>query len=78
MHRADLVPTDAVAVTPSDTAPTALVGLYVGTTGDLALKGRSGTAVTFKSVPAGAIIPMQVLAVMSTNTTASNIVGFIA
>lgn len=60
-----------VAVTPSDTG---LVGpcmaLYVGVTGDVAVKySPGGASVVFKSVPVGAAI------VMSTGTTATNIVA---
>ena len=74
--RNDGLASDAVAVTPSDTSLTAFHGLYVGTTGDVAIKGSSGTSVTFTAVPAGSIIPI-VCRVMSTGTTASNIVGFV-
>jgi hypothetical protein len=72
----DYTPGDALAVTPSDSSAVDFYGLYVGTGGDLAVKGQGGQAVTFKNVPAGAVIPLRVLCVMSTNTTASNIVGF--
>jgi hypothetical protein len=77
-HRSDLIPSDAVAVTTSDTAANAFVGLYVGVAGDVAVKGASGTAVTFKNCPAGLIIPMATTLVMATNTTATNILGFLA
>ncbi len=80
-----------IAVTPSDTkdvtnatgdnARCYAKALYIGTTGDVAIvaagdNGNSGlgTAVTFKTVPVG-WFPVQVRRVMSTNTTASTIVG---
>lgn len=79
---ATLVPINAFAVTPSDSTVISAFGIYVGTTGDVAVMpsyqiGKPiPTAVTFVAVPAGSIIPLNVARVMSTNTTASNIVGF--
>lgn len=80
-----------LAVTPSDTkdvtnatgdnAPCYAKALYVGVTGDLAVVSArdtvgtpAGTAVTFKNVPVG-WFPVQVRRVMSTGTTASQIIG---
>lgn len=68
---------DAVAVTKSDSAlATACRAVWVGTTGDVALKfpGNS-TAVTFKNVPSGTLLPFAASHVMSTNTTASDFVA---
>jgi hypothetical protein len=77
-HNATLIPSHAEAVTPSDATIVGYVGVYIGTTGNVALVGRSGPAVTFAGVPAGTVIPMHVTQVLSTGTTASNIVGFLA
>ena len=66
---------DAFAVTPSDTTQLAANALYVGTTGNVAVVTEAGTTVTFSSVPAGAVLPVRVRQVLSTNTTASNIVA---
>jgi len=76
-HDFTLVPSDAVAVTPSDTARIHLVGLYIGTGGDIAVvPAREGAvAVTLAAVPAGSIIPLAIRQVLSTGTTASGIVG---
>ncbi len=74
-HDHTLVAGDAVAITPTDGASHNLVGIYVGTTGDVAVVTDRGTTVTFKTVPAGAIIPLAIRTVNATNTTASNIVG---
>lgn len=74
-----LTAADAVAVTKSDTTPVAFVGLYIGGTGDVAVKGlHSPVAVTFVAVPAGTILPINVTRVMSAGTTATSIVGFVA
>lgn len=75
--RSDLLASDAVAVTASDTVEVGYAGLYIGTTGDVTVKGASGVAVTFTAVPAGKILPIAVCYVMATDTTASDIVGFI-
>lgn len=66
----------AFAVTKSDATVLAAVrALYIGVTGDVAIMPRgSTTAVTFKAVPVG-ILPVQCTKVMSTNTTATDIVA---
>lgn len=75
--RNDGLASDGLAVTASDTTQVGFSGLYIGTGGDVAVKGIGGTAVTFKNVPAGTILPIVVNRVMSTNTTATDIVGFV-
>lgn len=74
----------AAAVTPHDTneLPFVTRGLYVGTTGNVAVvmaadgsASGAGTAVTFVGVPAGAVLRVRCRKVMSTGTTASNIVA---
>lgn len=68
--------TKGVAVTKSDATilePTR--ALYIGTTGDVAVVFvDGGAAVTLTAVAVG-ILPVQVTKVMSTNTSASNIVA---
>lgn len=54
------------------------VTVYVGTTGDVAVKDwLTGTSVTYKAVPAGSTVPVQVEMVLSTGTTAADMVGII-
>lgn len=71
----------AVAVSPSDSTDltTNSRALYVGGAGNLvvvmASESNAATIVTFPSVPAGTVLPIRVRRVMSTNTTASNIVA---
>jgi hypothetical protein len=67
----------AVAVTKSDTTDLGqTVALYVGGTGNLAVMMMGDTsAVTFMSVPAGTWLWLTVSKVMSTNTTATNVVA---
>lgn len=72
---------DAIAITKSDATeyvPTAsgyLDALYIGGAGDVAVMTAAGNTVTFAGAVAGSIIPIQCQKVMSTNTTATNIVG---
>lgn len=66
-----------MAVTPSDTARLASgpSRLYIGGAGNLALKNSSGATVLFVNVPAGTWFPVITDQVMSTATTATNIVA---
>ncbi len=79
---------DAASVTKSDTTILAITNaagdttnqpcraLYVGGAGDVAVRlWYSQHVVTFPSVPAGSILPIACDRVMSTNTTATNIVA---
>ena len=76
----------AAVVTPSDTAniPNVASGdgsgnngsvLYVGTKGNLKVMTVGGDEVTFTNIQDGSFIPVQVLRVFSTGTTASNIIA---
>jgi hypothetical protein len=47
----------------------------VGGTGDVAVTMADGTTALFASVPAGTILPIQVQQVLSTNTSATFMVG---
>lgn len=76
MLKSDYVPTDAVAVTPSDTTEgLGLVGFYVGVAGDVKVTTEKGTDVVFKACPAGLHIYLAVSKVFATGTTATDIVG---
>lgn len=71
---------NAAAVTPSDTAQFPSSMIYVGVSGNVAVmpadqEGRtSPTAVTFVGMSAGDTVPVLCSRVMSTNTTATNLV----
>lgn len=70
--------TRSVAVTPSDVADLANVSraLWVGGAGNVAVMLLDDTvATTFVGVAAGTMMPLRVKRVMSTNTTATNIVA---
>lgn len=67
----------AVAVTKSDSTVFAQEtrGIYVGTTGDLAVAMADGSSVVFKAVPAGTLLPIAVKQVLDTGTTASTVLA---
>lgn len=71
----------AYTVTPNDStilSPPAR-GVYVGTTGNLAVvlqaDEEGASPVTFINVQGGTLLPIKAIKVMSTNTTADNIVA---
>lgn len=68
---------NAAAVTPSDVTSLQNVSrsIYVGTGGDVAVVMVGGQTVTFPAVPNGALLPVRVKQVLSSGTTASNIVA---
>ena len=70
-----MFPGDAEAVVPSDTInlPEASV-IYSGSGGVIRVLTAQGSTVTFNSVLAGTILPVQVSRVFSTGTTAVNMV----
>jgi hypothetical protein len=68
------------AITPNDSVDLAafIRGIYVGGTGDVALICEDNTAaVTFVGVPTGTILPVRAKRVLSTGTTATNLVGLV-
>jgi hypothetical protein len=77
----------AAAVTPSDTANIPSVSgpagetvnngcvLYVGGLGDVRVLTAGGDDVVFSALPAGTFVPVNVVRVFSTNTTATNLVA---
>lgn len=63
------------AVTKSDSTVLDFNAVYVGSTGDVAIKpNEADAAVTFASVAGGTILPVAGVRVMSTNTTATSMV----
>jgi hypothetical protein len=65
------------AVTPSDSTDLGIRSVYVGVTGNVAVRSAdTGVAVTFVAVPAGATIPAGFYdRVLATGTTATSLVG---
>lgn len=69
-------------VTPSDTENISLDNadnrgsvLYIGTGGNLKVKTSSGDDVIFKNIADGVFLPVQVVRVFSTETTATDIIA---
>jgi hypothetical protein len=70
-----MFPGDAEVVTTSDTANLSAPSvIYVGGTGNVRVLTAQGTDVTFSGMPAGAVVPVQVIRVYATNTTATLLV----
>ncbi len=73
----------AASVTPSDTVNIpAITGgenngcvLYIGTAGNARVLTVGGDDVTFNGLNTGAFVPVQVMRVYATGTTASNILA---
>lgn len=70
---ADLQATSAFAVTASDSTTFEPSVLYIGTEGNLNVTTVDGQTVLFSNIQAG-FFPVLVTKVMSTSTTATNIV----
>lgn len=65
----------AAVVTKSDSTFINFTALFVGGAGNVAVALQDGTVVTFTGVLAGTILPIAGSKVMSTNTTATNMVA---
>ncbi|MDU8943278.1 spike base protein, RCAP_Rcc01079 family [Ovoidimarina sediminis] len=67
----------AVAITPSDSTEMSFAtrALYVGSGGDVTVKLKNGDVVTFRGLQAGVLYPLQIVQVLVSGTTASNMVG---
>ena len=69
-----MFPGDAAAVTPNDSTnlPQASV-IYVGGAGNVKVTTAQGSDVTFANVNSGTVLPVQVIRVWSTGTSASSL-----
>lgn len=67
----------AFAITPHNTQPFPRRSrwLYVGGAGNVAAVFPDGGVVTFVGLPAGALLPIELIRVNATGTTATNLVG---
>lgn len=66
------------AITPSDADALALVpkGIYVGTGGDVVLRGIDGAAdVVYRNLPDASYVAVRALYVRATGTTAADLIG---
>tara|TARA_R110000868_G_scaffold32613_1_gene118683 strand:- start:1301 stop:1573 length:273 start_codon:yes stop_codon:yes gene_type:complete len=65
-------------IVPHDSNPLAIIpkGIYVGTGGDVVLRGVEGTGdVTYKNLPSASYIAVQASHVRATGTTASDMIA---
>jgi hypothetical protein len=66
----------AYAITPANSdLATPVRAIYVGGAGNVQITDPDGNVTIFYNVPAGTILPVMIVRVSSTNTTATNIVG---
>lgn len=73
------IPSRWVTCTPSDTTDVAgSVGLYIGTTGNVAVRCLNDqlTTVTFNAVPAGTFIPGNFTRVMAATTASTILIAY--
>lgn len=70
---------DGIAITPSDSNNLATIcrALFIGVAGNVKLLTPASTSLEFLNLNAGAILPIQVLRVFSTSTTATNLIGIV-
>lgn len=70
---------DAFAITASDSLPlkTRVDAIYVGGAGAVALETEGGDNVTFAAVPVGTTLKFSTDKVLSTGTTATNLLGLV-
>lgn len=69
-------PRSASAITPHDTNEQPFdCGLWVGGAGDVSVRMRDGMDAVFSAVPAGTLLPINVVRVRTTGTTATLLVG---
>ena len=69
---------DLEAITPSDTVNLNMPsrGVYVGGDGDAACVLANGNVVTLKGLSAGILLPLEVVRINATGTTATYLVSF--
>ena len=68
----------AFAITPHNSTKFLLRvrAFYVGVGGDITVLTGAGNVVQLKDVPQGSVIPLEIVRVNATGTTASSLVGF--
>lgn len=76
-YRPVWTPSGSITITKSDTTVLSPIirRLYVGGTGDVAVRMLDGSTPIFKAVPVGTFIDGQIDQVLSTNTSATLMVG---
>jgi len=72
-----VVKSDTTTFAPFDSSSSVQTtkALYVGGTGDVAVVMQGGQSVIFVNVQGGTILPISVIKVLSTNTSATSMLG---
>lgn len=70
-----VTPNNTLVYTNDGTTPPVTRSLWVGGSGDVAVVTIDDSAITFKGVGAGTLLPIRVKQVKATGTTATDIVG---
>jgi hypothetical protein len=75
----DTLPRDAFPITTSDSVdlPARIDGLWVGGAGNVVVTTEGSHKVTVTGVNAGTLLPLSILRVWATNTTATSMLGFV-
>ena len=70
---------DAFSITPSDTAlfDQPARSIWVGGTGNVNVRMLDGSTVLFAAVQVGTVLPVSCKGVLSSSTTATNLVGMV-
>ncbi len=70
-------PEHAAAILPDDAAELshATRALYVGGTGDVSVQLLAGDIVTLANLPAGTLLPIRIIRVLASGTSATSLVG---
>ena len=66
---------ESIDVSSADKSYTEEVFLYIVTGGDVEVTTKAGTSVIFKNVADGSFLPVEVLAIHTANTTATDILA---
>ena len=67
----------AIAVIPGDDIdlPNVTRAIYIGQAGDVSVHMADGDQVVFRGLPAGSLLPIRVIRVTGTSTTAGSIIA---
>lgn len=70
---------DGFDITPNDTGELREVtrAVYVGQGGDLAVEMADGGSIVLRDLKPGVVYPLRLAKVLSTSTTAANVVGMV-
>jgi hypothetical protein len=70
---------NAFSITASDSTnlPATTRAIYIGVSGNMSVVMADGGVVQFSNIPAGAMLPLRVIRVNATGTSAAGLIGLI-